>query len=321
LHEEKQHENHPLLLAAESSPFKRSTLDFEIKGNSFTGSFVRIPSQEGLYLIVESNRESLVAELKSVAAQQVLIAIILAAFCMIAALLFSKRITGPLHSLMEFADNLAAGRYGEKSNVSTRDELGELADHFTRLSEKLLARERQLEVASDLASRDGMTGLFNFRFFSQKLEQQLPVAARDGLPLDLLLIDVDHFKKVNDTFGHPQGDYVLKTLATLLLRCARLTDYVCRYGGEEFVILTSPETTQEGSAIFAERIRSSFEELDIEILDRPGEFMKVTLSIGIATFLPNADFRAPVPQPQELIKTADSKLYQAKASGRNRVVA
>lgn len=320
LSEAKTKDDHPLLEAARNSPFKRSTLDFDFNGKSFAGSFVKIPSQEGLFLVVESNRQSLIDEIKVLTIQQILIASILVGLCLIAALLFSKKITAPIQSLMEFADNLAAGRYGEKSTVKTHDELEELSDHFTWLSEKLLDREKQLELASDLVSRDGMTGLYNFRFFSQKLEEHLPLAVRNGWPVGLLLIDVDHFKKVNDTFGHPQGDYVLKMLSALLLKCARKTDYVCRYGGEEFVILASPETTQEGSLVFAERIRSAFEALEIELLDRPGETMKATLSIGVANFLPKADFRAPVPKPQDLVKIADAKLYEAKNLGRNRVV-
>ncbi|MBN1758808.1 MAG: diguanylate cyclase [Chitinispirillaceae bacterium] len=160
------------------------------------------------------------------------------------------------------------------------------------------------------ATTDGLTGLNNHRHFQGMLAQEMERSKRYRRPLALLLMDIDHFKGFNDTYGHPVGDLVLKEIAVCIQKSVRRNDIPARYGGEEFVVII-PETDEKGARITAERIRSTIEQHTIISLDRQ---LKVTVSIGCSAFPENA------PSQQVLIDTADKALYAAKESGRNRVV-
>ncbi|RMH59738.1 MAG: sensor domain-containing diguanylate cyclase [Candidatus Hydrogenedentota bacterium] len=165
-----------------------------------------------------------------------------------------------------------------------------------------------------LAVTDGLTGLFVHRHFQHRLQDEFVRSRRYGTPLALLLTDIDHFKKFNDTHGHRTGDAVLRQIAKLLQREARESDIVCRYGGEEMAIIC-PETRLSGARQLAERIRSAADRTTFRDADgKPG--LHVTLSIGLATtFTPGVHDR------YRLIEEADAALYEAKKAGRNRVVA
>ena len=176
-------------------------------------------------------------------------------------------------------------------------------------------RERSLseQLAIDLgrlATTDGLTALFNRRHFDALARAEWARFQRYGRPLSLLLLDIDHFKSINDRFGHDAGDLVLKTIAETCKLTKRQTDVVARFGGEEFVLLM-PETDDSAAEVAAERLRKT-------IQDHPhiltGENLQVTVSIGIAgATLSMAAFDV-------LLKRADEALYEAKRSGRNRVV-
>ncbi len=160
------------------------------------------------------------------------------------------------------------------------------------------------------AIRDGLTGLYNHRHFQEQLLTEFARARRYAQPLACLMIDLDHFKRINDTCGHPFGDEVLKQLARTLTDVARQADIIARYGGEEFVVVL-PSTDLEGARRFAERVRA-------EVAARPvradGQAVDITLSVGVATS------RTPgVDNERALIKRADAALYEAKRAGRNRV--
>jgi diguanylate cyclase (GGDEF)-like protein len=161
-----------------------------------------------------------------------------------------------------------------------------------------------------LATTDGLTGLNNHRHFQELLSREIERSARYKRPLALLLMDIDHFKSFNDTYGHPVGDLVLKEIAKCIKKSIRQNDLPARYGGEEFVVII-PETNEQGAGISAERIRSTIEQHTIVSLNRE---LKVTVSIGCSAFPENA------PSQQELIDTADKALYAAKEGGRNRVI-
>lgn len=170
--------------------------------------------------------------------------------------------------------------------------------------------QRLQEQLRDQANRDPLTDLYNRRYFDSTLERELARCKREGLPLCLMLIDVDHFKQVNDTYGHPAGDEVLKNLADMLRQQARAADVVCRYGGEEFLLLL-PNMVTEVALARAEQWRAAFAQQDIVF----GELhMRVTLSVGLAVY-PGHGTTA-----QALVHCADQALYRAKAEGRNRVV-
>jgi two-component system cell cycle response regulator len=165
------------------------------------------------------------------------------------------------------------------------------------------------EQMRHLAETDPLTSCFNRRALMEKLEQEMDRAARYATMLTGMMIDIDNFKQINDTFGHLVGDRVLKQLANLLKREQRSVDIVARYGGEEFVVLL-PETTSAESRNFAERILRRVSTHDF---GEPGRPVRVAISIGIASY---PDER--VSDGESLLRLADSHLYRAKTDGRNR---
>jgi diguanylate cyclase (GGDEF)-like protein len=269
----------------------------------------------GKYLLfTESERQGLLSELKGLVRNLFLFAILLGAISVIVAVRFSKKLIEPIQELMGFVDHLAVGRFDSFKTINSQDEIQDLSEHFSRLGQKLFDREKELADATELANRDSMTGLYNYRFFAAQLARSFEEVKRYKRPLSVLLIDVDYFKKVNDTYGHPQGDLVLKELAQMLKSICRTTDFPCRYGGEEFAILTH-ETGLDGAKIFAERIRKRFEEMDLPIIGT-NEILKKTLSIGVSCAQADDCLTT-----QRLVEVADEKLYKAKNGGRNKVVA
>lgn len=157
---------------------------------------------------------------------------------------------------------------------------------------------------------DGLTGLYNRRQFEIGLEQEYNRTKRHPSDFSLAILDIDFFKKVNDTYGHQYGDYVLKTVAELMKQSFRKTDLLYRYGGEELIMIM-PETNIEGAVIPVQRLRRLIEEFDF---DYNGVKAKVTASIGLTMNYQNFNNAA------EILKSADEALYKAKESGRNRVI-
>jgi len=162
------------------------------------------------------------------------------------------------------------------------------------------------------AVKDGLTGLVNRRSLDDRLKAEFAHAVRRRRELSVLIIDVDHFKKVNDTHGHLAGDKVLRQIADLLVDLVRTEDFVARYGGEEFVIVTRDVPT-EGAAELAERVRGSIEACAFRFERLT---LGVTVSVGVSSLTDLID-KASVPR---LLSAADAALYEAKAGGRNRVV-
>jgi diguanylate cyclase (GGDEF)-like protein len=161
------------------------------------------------------------------------------------------------------------------------------------------------------ASRDALTQIYNKRFFVERLQSEFAFAQRHSAPLSLIIFDIDHFKQVNDTYGHLAGDYVLAELAKVITPVIRSEDIFARYGGEEFVIM-SRSTDPPSAAVVSERIRASIEEYAFEF---EGTKLPITISVGLAA-MPHPE----VKQPEDLVAAADKALYEAKHGGRNRVV-
>jgi len=187
--------------------------------------------------------------------------------------------------------------------------------HRRRLLEELVASQtRDLTEANrrlqELASRDSLTGIYNRRYFIELAGVELERARRTGRPACLLLIDIDHFKRVNDTFGHAAGDEVLRGVVTSVGEQLRDSDLFARIGGEELIVLM-PETGLEAGRLVAERLRCAIEAAQYPI---PGRTVGVTISIGLAITA------TPVEPLNELMERADRALYAAKAGGRNRVI-
>jgi diguanylate cyclase (GGDEF)-like protein len=196
---------------------------------------------------------------------------------------------------------------------SRRDALSEAAQIELSLlamqAAESVARTRLFEHVEKLATLDELTGLVNRRSFNQQLATRLREAQRYRKHISLLLVDVDHFKKVNDAHGHPAGDAVLRGVAGVAASQARETDIVARYGGEELALVL-PETDSAGARAIAERLRAA-----VASTNHPTDkgHLRVTISLGIATW--PGDGAA----PEELIEAADKALYRAKQAGRNRV--
>jgi len=160
------------------------------------------------------------------------------------------------------------------------------------------------------ATRDGLTRIFNKKYLLDSLKKEFAYCLRHRIPLSLAMFDVDHFKRINDTYGHQAGDYVLARIASRISEIVRAEDLFARYGGEEFALMLR-ETVEEQAYVAAERCRRI---VDITDFNFGGTPIKVTISVGIATLL-DSDFS----QPEDLIAAADRFLYRAKKLGRNRV--
>ncbi|MEO8039486.1 MAG: diguanylate cyclase [Betaproteobacteria bacterium] len=215
--------------------------------------------------------------------------------------------------------------WNELSLAPILDSSGKLTHFFAQLTDvservateaklltrhkNLLARKRELEL---LALRDGLTGLYNRRAFDEQLEREWNRARRDHAPLSVIMIDIDHFKRFNDTFGHPAGDQCIQAVAGIVQRCfARGSDLVARYGGDEFVVLASAVTRKQ----VQHRADQLHEAVKVLSAQPAGSLPSpVTLSVGVATAIP-----LPRKTPSDLLDAADRALYQYKRRQRERM--
>jgi diguanylate cyclase (GGDEF)-like protein len=241
-----------------------------------------------------------------------------------------RNITGPLKSLHAGTEIIAEGNLDYKTNIRTPDEIGQLSRAFDGMTENLknitvsrdeLNQEIEIRMRTEQALResennyrelsiiDSLTQLYNSRYFYQQLKMEIDRVDRYGQPLTLLLLDIDDFKTLNDTYGHIEGDQVLLRLGQVLKRCLRQTDSAYRYGGEEFTILL-PMTTSADGAITAERIRT---ELKQEIFSpAPGQEVHVTVSIGLGQYNPQEEMKT-------FVHRVDQLMYQGKKDGKDRI--
>lgn len=190
--------------------------------------------------------------------------------------------------------------------VATHDYLTNVASLLKGVA---IIEETKMASFATSASKDGLTGLFDQATFRHRLKEELERQIRYGGNLSLVLFDLDHFKRINDTYGHPEGDIVLKKVSEILQEQVRKMDTPARYGGEEFAIIL-PEVDVGSAFIFAERLRQSvFTEFEENTF-------QVSISIGVTSANPQQEVSV-----NELIKQADEQLYKAKQNGRNRVCA
>jgi diguanylate cyclase (GGDEF)-like protein len=195
------------------------------------------------------------------------------------------------------AKNQALLEMNRELEAKIHERTHELAEANTRLAQ--------------LAVTDGLTGLYNHRHFHERLTLEVERSQRSGLPLSLLMLDVDNFKQFNDTFGHPAGDEVLRQLARVLTDTRRANDVVARYGGEEFAVILV-DTAKFTAAKVAERVRERIAAHDFS--DAAQKAGKISVSLGVATFPEDGT------DAEALVRSADTALYAAKRAGRNRVV-
>jgi diguanylate cyclase (GGDEF)-like protein len=196
---------------------------------------------------------------------------------------------------------VAIGPAGETYGSAQSNLLGIVAAQTSMTLERASYFSKQ----EDLARLDGLTGLLNHRMFQEVIREEYNRVKRYGSNLSLIMLDIDHFKKFNDAYGHPVGDEVIKMVSRTMKSMVRSTDRVFRYGGEEFAVVL-PETSPENGALLAERIRRQIE------ADRSVRGLVITISIGVGGVNISET-------PEAFIKRVDGALYEAKETGRNRV--
>jgi diguanylate cyclase (GGDEF)-like protein len=212
------------------------------------------------------------------------------------------------------------GELTQEIPVCSKDEIGQLAAAFNTMNSELTQAhgalseshdkiQTQAEELKSLSFRDSLTGLYNRRYFDQQAEQAFRQALRYQQSLSIMVGDLDHFKKINDTFSHAVGDEVLRQVARLLEAGTRKSDVVARYGGEEFVVLL-PETDLDNAAFVCKNLRRAIASFPWQEIHPQ---LRVTMSIGVSDDLTGENVK-------KTVAAADTLLYQAKGEGRNRVV-
>jgi diguanylate cyclase (GGDEF)-like protein len=250
---------------------------------------------------IVNKRENVDKHLKNVSYISIMIIIIAFLLSAIIIVFFIKNVVIPLQVIEKGAMQFGQGDFSHRIEIEPRNELGKLAVTFNSMADKL----------EDIATRDGLTNLLNKKAILQILNSELLRARRHDSTLSLMMLDLDYFKRINDTYGHQVGDNVLVTATELISKYVRGIDYVGRYGGEEIVIVL-PDTSETESVEIAERIRRSLANTPIAVTE--SEFINVTVSIGIAIFpLDCVD-------EDSLLNNADQAMYHAKGEGRNRVI-
>lgn len=180
-----------------------------------------------------------------------------------------------------------------------------------QLALRTMSDIRRIAILQHESITDSLTGLKNRRYFDQRLCEEVAHSKRYRLPLSLLLIDVDHFKKVNDTYGHTLGDEVLKNLSKVILDMVRDSDVVARYGGEEIIII-APNTDKPEAILLAERLRNMVCKSTMATIDTTQEIVQISISVGVSSL------GMVVIDKEALMEEADKALYEAKKLGRNR---
>ncbi len=236
----------------------------------------------------------------------------------------ARRIVRPVHALSQAAREIADGNLGVEIPVSTGGDeiglltqaLGEMMSRLGRNQLELEEKNAELEEANEalekLSITDGLTGLYNHRYFQGEFEREMKRASRSNDSLSLILIDIDDFKLLNDSYGHAAGDVALATVARTMKKMTRGSDLLARYGGEEFALLSFGNSLV-GASGTAEKIRQAVAEIDVRIKDQ-SDSLRVTVSIGVAEF--DGDPKS----FKSFFNDADRALYRAKAAGKNCVM-
>ncbi len=269
---------------------------------------------DGIQLFTFKNLDTAGLDKKGFTRDVIYFSTLVSLFMLAISFIFSRSLSRRLQRLMGLTENIVAGNYQIHLDGVTRDEVGHLAAQFKVLGQRLGERENRMEQVTELANRDGLTGVYNQRYFRVRLDELIAASRTEGTPLTLILMDIDHYKRFNDEYGHQQGDVVIQQLAHLLLSLTRKSDLVARYGGDEFAILlvnTEPDIALQ----IAERIREAFENKKINRFgSTDGETLSGTCSLGVANFDGDS-----MRSPSDLIQKADEYLYRAKRNGRNQI--
>jgi diguanylate cyclase (GGDEF)-like protein len=221
-----------------------------------------------------------------------------------------------IRALLHAASRVRAGDLSARTGLRYEgEELSQIGAAFDEMALTLQDRDTRLKDVlrelSEQATTDPLTGLYNRRYLPDFFQRELERARRSAKPVAAIMLDIDHFKRINDAFGHAAGDLVLTELAGLLKHHNRGSDMVCRYGGEEFLLIL-PGASLDGARQRAENIRTLVKNLDLKYHDQP--LGRITASFGVALFPDHAE------GAESLIHAADDALFEAKGAGRDRVI-
>ena len=236
-----------------------------------------------------------------------LITVIAIVLALLSAVLLSRSVFQSMRVLISGLESLSEGELDQRIEWHSQDEFGRVANAINLMAEKLAESQQTL---IEIATLDGLTGVYNRREFNRLLTVEIERSRRDHQPVAMVMVDIDHFKSINDTYGHQSGDDALRWVSSLLKREIRPGDIVARYGGEEFALIL-PNTNGEDAGAVAERIRHKMERELVPI--QKGMTISVTASLGCAIFPHVGD------SEELLMNAADKALYRAKETGRNRV--
>ncbi|MHB0911974.1 MAG: diguanylate cyclase [Armatimonadota bacterium] len=274
---------------------------------------VRIPAMVGLRekgsITVGFGAGSVNAAIDEMQTQ--LLATFAAAFIVgiLGSVLLARATVHPINQLIEASHKVAEGDLETSVSISLNDEIGELGKTFNYM---VTALKESQDKLIQRANTDSLTDLYNHRYFQERLATEIRRSARYERPLSVIMLDIDHFKSLNDAHGHPFGDEVLCQVAAILRGESRDIDIVARYGGEEFAIVL-PETDLDEGLAMAERLRIAVQRHCFT--ERDGSSVPVTISLGVA------DYPAQSTEREGLIMAADLAMYESKSMGRNRVTA
>ncbi len=259
-------------------------------------------------LVLVSDTELLWTKIRNFIYMQITASIVTLVMLLFLSLRWRALFTQPITDLIAAMQTVAATKnYHSRLNSRRRDEFDDLYQGFNAMIAEISERDERL---SKLATTDPLTGLANRRHAIETMQTMATRAYRKREALGLIMLDIDFFKQVNDRYGHPVGDQVIREIAAILQASAREYDLAARFGGEEFIVLCDGSTSENTVAV-AERIRLAVEECRIEYA--PGEFMNVSVSLGVFSTTPQEN-----PTIEQWIHAADQALYRAKNMGRNR---
>jgi len=312
---------HPFTTAHPPSEMETAPLEYpDFNGRAVIGALRRM-SDLGWGVVAQIEKEEVYAQTARIRTLTLTISLGLLLAIGLTAYLLGLTIVRPLDRLTNGAAKVATGDLAVQLPVVSRSEVGYLTDAFNdmvarlrwgreelaTINKTLTEKNKELET---LSITDSLTGLYNRKHFMELLAKEVARAKRHKHPCSVMMVDIDHFKKYNDTLGHQAGDELLKKIGVIFTESLRSVDCAGRYGGDEFIVLL-PEVGSGGVLEVAERIR---ERVGTEALSSDAKMVTVTISIGVSAFPEHGE------NPETLIASADGALYHAKRSGRNRVV-
>jgi two-component system, cell cycle response regulator len=283
----------------QQQPLKNYLANAANGSSRLINQLINFQTNDNIYRATELKRQARIT-IMIISAVAILMAIA-------SALILARGILKPLKVLNNGVAQFGDGDLSHRINLKTQDELELLANAINWMADNL---EKSQKALIELATMDGLTGIFNRREFNRRLTIEIERSRREGYPVSLLMVDIDHFKKLNDTYGHQSGDDALRHISALIKTEVRPGDLPARYGGEEFIVIL-PYANSDDAFVVAERLRNLIAAREIAIQDY--QKVRVTASLGCATFPVDAQTE------QSLIAMADAALYRAKEGGRDQV--